>query len=387
MDFTLVCDIMMDLEGSIRPAMYLASELIARGRSVSMISPMIASKVEESLKASGITPVNLNAKLVVRNAGLSLMWLETWAREAFLRLNSKSVVNGASVTINFSQVTSVPSLVWYLQGPPSIALQDMRKELSPGFRMTYDVLRPAIKYADAKLIGRLKRASTFVIANSKFCASMYSQFGVKIHEVIYPPIDCQTFRPSTANPSSDYVLAYFGKETKFSVIKCIADSGVEVKAFGSKTLFIPENLLKHPSIEFLGRVSTRKLVDLYSNALFTLFPFTHEPFGYVPLESMACGTPAVTYDMQGPSEYVADEYTGWLANTDEELLQKSVQLWKRGYPSRVRMSCVREALKFDRQVYTEKWLETLSYFKDRPISSNGFLKVTPILSNSPLEQG
>jgi len=359
MNFTLVCDIMMDLEGSIRPALYLAKELTARGHRVSMMSPTMSREVEDRLSAIGIIPVNLHAKLAARSSGLSVLWLETWAREAFLRLNSRRAIDESSRVINFSQVISAPSLVWYLQGPPSLALKDMEKELSPSFRIIYDFLRPVINYADGRLASRMGRRSTLVIANSKFCASMYLSLGVKTDCIIYPPIDCQTFRPSTATPSSDYVLTYLGKETKFSIVKNVADLGLKIKAFGSKTPFIPEGLLKHPNVEFLGRVSTRELVDLYSNALFTMFPFTHEPFGYVPLESMACGTPVLTYDFQGPSEYVVDAHTGWLVHTDDELVQKSVELWKEEYPSETRTNCVKAASKFDKRPYLEQWLEII----------------------------
>jgi glycosyltransferase involved in cell wall biosynthesis len=359
MNFTLVCDLMMDLEGSIRPAMYLARELKARGHSVSIMSPIMSREVENRLSAIGIIPVNLHAKLAVKSSGLSMLWLETWAREAFLRLNSRRAIDESSRVINFSQVISAPSLVWYLQGPPSLALRDMEKELSPSFRIVYDFLRPVINYADGKLASRMDKGSSLVIANSKFCASMYSSLGVKTDCIIYPPIDCQTFRPSTSTPSSDYVLTYLGKETKFSIVKNAADLGLNIKAFGSKTPFIPEGLLRHPNIEFLGRVSTKELLDLYSNALFTMFPFTHEPFGYVPLESMACGTPVLTYDWQGPSEYVVNDHTGWLVHTDAELLQKSVELWKEGYPSETRTSCVKTASKFDKRQYLEQWLEII----------------------------
>ena len=359
MNFTLVCDIMMDSEGSIRPAMYLARELNARGHSVSMMSPMISREVEDRLSAFGIIPINLHAKLAAKSSGLSVLWLETWAREAFLRLNSRRAIDDSSRVINFSQVISVPSLVWYLQGPPSLALKDMEKELSPSLRIVYDFLRPVINYADGKLASRMDKGSTVVIANSKFCASMYSSLGVKTDCIIYPPIDCETFRPSTSTPSSDYVLTYLGKETKFSIVKNVADFGLKIKAFGAKTRFIPEGLLKHPNVEFLGRVSTKELLDLYSNALFTMFPFTHEPFGYVPLESMACGTPVLTYDFQGPSEYVADDRTGWLVHTDGELVQKSVELWKERYPSETRDNCVKAASKFDKRQYLDQWSEIL----------------------------
>jgi glycosyltransferase involved in cell wall biosynthesis len=109
----------------------------------------------------------------------------------------------------------------------------------------------------------------------------------------------------------------------------------------------------------LGRISASQLVDAYSNALFTLFTFTHEPFGYIPVESMACGTPTLTYNVQGPSESVIDGHTGWLAKNDEEIVYKAVKLWKQGYPYNVRLNCVKEASKFDRSVYVKKWLEIL----------------------------
>jgi len=315
--------------------------------------------VEKGLRANGIAPINLRAKLVVKNFGSSLLWLEAWAREAFLKLNSRHV-NNEPYILNFSQVISAPSLVWYLQGPPSVALKDVEKELSIGFRAAYNVLKNFIEHADERLVSHMGETSQFIIANSKFCASMYSKFGVKVQDVIYPPIDCQIFHPSTANPSSNYVLTYLGKETKVSVIKKAVNMGIKFKAFGAKMEFLDRGVIEHPNIEFLGRLSTSELVDAYSNALFTLFPFTHEPFGYVPLESMACGTPVLTYNLQGPSEYVIDGCTGWLTRSDGELVQKAMKFWKEGYPSCMRMNCVKEASKFDKRFYLEKWLQVLN---------------------------
>lgn len=372
MDFTLVCDIMLDLEGSIRPAAYLADALVAKGYSVCVMSPIMSDDVEKSLREGGITPVNLHARLAAKSSGLSLLWLETWVREAFFSLNSRRAVNNSAVSVNFSQVVSVPASVWYLQGPPSVALKDIEEELSGGFRVAYSFLRPVIEYADVRLVNRMANVSTLVIANSKFCASMYSGFGVGVDGVIYPPVDCETFSPSVSRPSSDYVLTYFGKETKFSVVKKVADVGVKVKAFGCKTPFISKSLRRHPNIEFLGRVTLPELVDAYSNALFTLFPFTHEPFGYVPVESMACGTPVLTSNMQGPSEYVVHDRTGWLADRDEEFVEKAVELWKEAYPSGMRQNCVKTASKFDRRIYLEKWLQVLSGFiESKGVSSDG----------------
>jgi hypothetical protein len=56
---------------------------------------------------------------------------------------------------------------------------------------------------------------------------------------------------------------------------------------------------------------------------------------------------------------VIDGRTGWLAQLDGDLVQKAMKLWKEGYPSYMRMNCVKEAAKFDRSFYLEKWLKVL----------------------------
>jgi glycosyltransferase involved in cell wall biosynthesis len=240
----------------------------------------------------------------------------------------------------------------------------MEMELSIGYRFAYEVLKLLIGYADGKLVKDMNRNSTFIVANSKYCASMYQKWGIAVDYIIYPPIDCKLFHPSTSNPSSDYVLTYFGKESKYSLVKAVADLGLKIKAFGSKAIFVPKSLLRHPNVEFLGRVSAEHLVNIYSNALFTLFPFTHEPFGYIPVESMACGTPAVTYDMQGPSESIVDRCTGWLARDDGELINIALRLWKSGYASAIRKGCVEAASAFDKKLYARKWLNIIETRKE-----------------------
>jgi glycosyltransferase involved in cell wall biosynthesis len=70
----------------------------------------------------------------------------------------------------------------------------------------------------------------------------------------------------------------------------------------------------------------KELVNPYSIALITLFVFTHKPFGYIPVESKACGTPVLTYNRQGPSETVIHGVTEWLANSDEELVNLVIRI-------------------------------------------------------------
>ncbi|MBS7653385.1 glycosyltransferase, partial [Candidatus Bathyarchaeota archaeon] len=299
---------------------------------------------------------------VSKDADSSLLWMEGWGREAFLGLNSRLAGRDETLSLNFSHMVSVPSLAWYLQGPPSMALEDISCELPWNIRLAYHVVKPLLRWADGRLIRRMRNSSRLVVANSRFCALMYSGWGLNVDHVIYPPIDLQVFHPSP-NPSSDYVLTYFGKETVYSVVRDVADGGVRIRAFGSKAQLLASSskkrLLSHPGVEFLGRVTSEELVELYSNALYTLFPFTHEPFGYIPLESMACGVPVLTFGFQGPGEYVIDGYTGWLAATKEEMVKRALEIWREGYPRQMSLNCVKEAAKFDERLYMERWMELL----------------------------
>ena len=348
---------MFDAYGPVSPALHIAKVIAERKHKVSIVSTVISDDVRKFLKSYPFNSIDLNASMTMKG-GPPLSWLEAWAREAFFNLNSRGFHPEGDVVVNFSHTIAVPSTVWYVQGPTTDFLSDTEHELPIHYRFPYTILKPLLTLADNRLLRRMASMSKLIIANSKFCASMYERRGFRVHSVIYPPLDCGIFKPTSAH-SGDYVLTYFGKETEFYVLKKIGDAGVRVKAFGSKVPYTPKELLEHRNIEFLGKVSDEELVNLYSNALFTLFTFTHEPFGYVPVESMSCGTPVLTYNRQGPSETVVNGVTGWLVNTHEEVTRLAVRLWRDGYPSTMRMKARRRALLFNVKGIAEKWLQVI----------------------------
>lgn len=348
---------MFDVYGPVTPALHIAKKIAERKHEVSIVSTEISRDVRKFLGSYPVNLIDLNVNLIMRG-GPPLSWLESWAREAFFNINSKRFHSEDDVVVNFSHTLALPATVWYVQGPTTDFLIDTENEFPLHYRLPYRILKPLLTYADNRLVRRMASMSKLIIANSKFCASMYEGRGIRVHNVIYPPLDCGIFKPAST-PSGDYVLTYFGKETEFYVLKKIGDAGVKIKAFGSKTPYIPKGLLEHKNIDFLGNVSNKELVNLYSNALFTLFTFTHEPFGYISVESMACGTPVLTYNRQGPSETVANGITGWLVNTHEELTRLAVRLWKDGYPSTMRKKARQTALLFDVKRITKRWLQII----------------------------
>lgn len=72
---------------------------------------------------------------------------------------------------------------------------------------------------------------------------------------------------------------------------------------------------------FLGEADAKLKRELYSQAECLLMPLEwHEPFGLVMIESMACGTPVIAYEMGSAPEIIVNGKTGFIVNTFEELL-------------------------------------------------------------------
>lgn len=65
----------------------------------------------------------------------------------------------------------------------------------------------------------------------------------------------------------------------------------------------------------LGYIENAKLPEAYSAADFFVFPSQKETFGLVMLESMACGTPVVSFKVGAAPELVRNNQTGILAES------------------------------------------------------------------------
>lgn len=353
-----ICDPLLSEYGPLRPAILLARKLMERGKRITMVSTTISPELKQRLDSMRIQTVNLKKGPILRK-NESIAWMEEWFREASFSLNSKDTPKLDGVVLNFSNTLGFPAHVWYAQGPPTVTLDNMKSNLPLQYKVIYQLFSRTLKTLDMRLTRKIAYCSKCVVANSKYLASVYRRFGVQAEQVIYPPLDCEQFRPTSTTSSEDFVLTYFGKETIFDLIGQILDKGVKIKAFGGKLSMIPKRIRVHKNLELLGRIQDERLIELYSEALFTFYPFTDEPFGYIPIESLACGTPVVTFGKQGPKETVLDGETGWLANSDSQLSKLALKLWNDGYPTDVRRKCRQSAVRFDIKRIADEWLDLL----------------------------
>ncbi len=350
----IISDPLMNEYGSCRPTILVAKELANRNFHSKIVTESVADEMLELCRTHGISVEKIGSKPWPTDPSLS--WFKSWVSEALYSRNSRRACEPDGIVLNFSNTIAVPSKLWYAQGPPTVTLDNIKESLSWHYRLAYEVGQPFLKTLDKRATKKFSAGTTRTIANSKYLSRVYQRFGIDVHDVIYPPLDCERFTRRKSS-SSDYLLTYFGKETKLSVVKKIADAGVEIRIFGAKMSFPSRSLRKHSNIKLLGHVSNEALVKLYSNALATLYPFLDEPFGYIPIESMACGTPVMTFGRQGPSESVVHNVTGWLLEDDESLMELALKIWKHGYSSAMRAECRKRALLFDKKKIAEKWIK------------------------------
>lgn len=78
-------------------------------------------------------------------------------------------------------------------------------------------------------------------------------------------------------------------------------------------------------IEYIGEVGFEEKIKLYQGALATLFPTQwDEPFGNVQIESMACGTPVISFDRASAGEAVKNGVSGFIVENDVESMVEAV---------------------------------------------------------------
>ncbi len=341
---------------------------LSRDFEIFIYAPYVDESVADEFRSRGVNIVGGQKRSFFLNSILgfagrkseSSLWFESWLREAFLRLNSlklKQLVRDIAPAkiLNMSMTVNYPSDVFWIQGPPlSVTLKGLDLTLGSVFRLFFRVFGKFFALLDNTLIDRMMKGSVTHITNSKYLMNTYTARGYSVSDYVYSPYDfAEIFYPSAPSPTRDYVLAYVGKEVEISVIRDLARHGIKIKAFGSKVPVGINVSNWNNGIEFLGKVTNSELRDLYSNALFTVFPFTVEPFGLVPAESMACGTPVLTYNDQGPSETVLHGKTGWLVNRGK-LHDEAVHLWNTREIKIEARECVVRAAEFSWLVTMEK---------------------------------
>lgn len=172
---------------------------------------------------------------------------------------------------------------------------------------------------------RLSRHVDSYAANSREVQARIQRFWKRDARIIHPPVDVDYFTDAPAGQRRQdrgYLLGVgrWIPYKKFDLMIEIADAGgMPLVIAGSGP---EEEALRRQAarvgvpVTFERQPSRDRLRELYWGAKCLLFP-THEDFGIIPVEAMACGTPVLGLRRGGVLETVVDGETGFLVDSDD----------------------------------------------------------------------
>lgn len=192
-----------------------------------------------------------------------------------------------------------------------------------------------------------------IIANSRFTAEIMSFFlDSLITEYVYPPVDTEKFKPIHDSFTNPYALV---------LLRSNAEPLAQyVEKFAR---IVPLRIVGNAFIngaETLGRVSDSELIELYSKATVTVTASLQEFFGYSTAESLACGTPVISFNHGGAAELIIDGFNGWLVKSDPELINRLKEIFDKGYDEIMRKNSRESTSRFSIEASSKKLVGLLA---------------------------
>jgi len=242
-------------------------------------------------------------------------------------------------------------LVYYCQQPSRI--QEASIECvyrDTGYKKTQSVWQSMWAWAFAKRMSEIDRLNAsyanYILANSYFSReSIMRAYGLN-SSVSYLGVDTTLFRPMGL--SREHMILTVGSCTPAKGFDFIVKSLSRISPSIRPKLIVVSNFvnLKWRScieelarrlsvdVEIRGPIEDEELVLLYNSAKLVLYAPYLEPFGLVPLEAMACGTPVVGVKEGGVRESVVHDRSGILVDRDEGMFAKATETLLRDSLSR-----------------------------------------------------
>ena len=215
-----------------------------------------------------------------------------------------------------------------------------------------------------------KRPDKYIAISDMVAKRIRKYYGPSV-DVVYPPVDTESFRPVKQNKSNFYLIV--SRLVPYKRIDYVIEAFNRLK----KRLIIvgsgsDENRLKKMAdrnIEFVnGNLTDEKLAWYYRKCKALLFP-GEEDFGLTAVEAQACGSQVIAFRNSGVFESIIPNGTGILYNqTNAKSLLSAVMQFEKIKFSHT--ECRKNALRFSKlkfksvmkntiETYYQEWIKKI----------------------------
>ncbi len=228
-----------------------------------------------------------------------------------------------------------PSVYYCAEPPRALYEPQVPRDYSQkkGWRNRLDSIDPLNRLYTSRLKStdiRNTHSASMILANSSYSREvLYRVYGIHAR-LCYLGVDQNIFKPLNLE-KWNFVLST-GALRPDKGFDFVIRSLALIPALQRPELVLISNHTNSEELPYLHRlaadnqvsvifkelVTDEELVRAYNQALLTVYAPNLEPFGFVPLESMACGTPVVGVAEGGVRESVLHNQTGYLTDRDPQ---------------------------------------------------------------------
>jgi len=208
--------------------------------------------------------------------------------------------------------------------------------------MLFFLKKPIIRTFHGSALGELKTASSakrkihqFFRYFTEYLSGFHARVTVSVshstkkylpfvQRTIPNGIDLEKFKPGnkkSKNPSILFVGTIKGRKRGCFLVK-VFNEEVKPKNLNAELWIVSSEKVVGDGIFWFGRVSERKLIELYQKAWVFCLPSKYEGFGVPYIEAMACGTTVVTSPNSGAKEVLNNGEYGVMS--EDKFLGKAI---------------------------------------------------------------
>lgn len=193
----------------------------------------------------------------------------------------------------------------------------------------------------------------YFVANSRIVQRRIKKYYHRESDLIHPPVETSKFKISQELGNYYLIGSRLAPYKRCDLaVQAFNKLGLPLKIFGEGPEMDRLKKMAKGNIEFLGKVSDEKQIELYSRCLAFIHP-QEEDFGITAVEAMASGRPVIAYAAGGALETVKEGVTGRFF--DEQSWEALADTVIRFKPEEYNPQLIREeAKKYDIEEFKRK---------------------------------